>query len=228
MYKCLWWWDGITCDMSHNCRLVVHVLHTSHACFSFVHIHCCRLSLQISVCLFQLIKTSWRRWSTSWRLPWRLWSTSRSTWRFARGYTERVSAAPTSTRMSLQLFEWKFLLNNPCSSSVFSSQRQHKQQSGAVVVLWSSGSGGDDARTDLLPEEIFRSTASGLVRWNDPRCPPLIAPHIKTVIYTLENKTGRFEWSLHVIRSKMFCSPVTCLVPYLEIWFFVCLERILR
>lgn len=75
-----------------------------------------------------------------------------------------------------------------------SSQRQHKQQSGAVVVLRSSGSGGDDTRTDLLPEEIFWSTASGVVRFlNDPCESSTVFSDTKTVIYTLENETGSFE-----------------------------------
>ena len=67
-----------------------------------------------------------------------------------------------------------------------SSQRQHKQQSGAVVVLRGSGSGGDDARTDLLSEEIFRSAASGVVRWSDLSVSSTVSSNTKTVIYTLE------------------------------------------
>lgn len=61
---------------------------------------------------------------------------------------------------------------NVCShtSSFCSSQRQHKQQSGALVVLWSSGSGGNDTRTDLLPEEIFWSTASSVMWFKKSFC----------------------------------------------------------
>lgn len=54
--------------------------------------------------------------------------------------------------------------------SFCSSQRQHKQQSGALVVLWSPGSGGNDTRTDLLPEEIFWSTASRVVWFKKSSC----------------------------------------------------------
>ena len=50
----------------------------------------------------------------------------------------------------------------------FLSQRQHKQQSGAVVVLRSSGPCRHDAWTDLLPEEVLRSAASGVTCKNVP------------------------------------------------------------
>lgn len=63
---------------------------------------------------------------------------------------------------------WVEIKNTVSLSLFLSSQRQHKQQSGAVVILWSSGSGGNDTWTDLLPEEIFWSTTSSLVRLNDP------------------------------------------------------------
>lgn len=39
---------------------------------------------------FQLIRISWRRWSTSWRLPWQRSNTSRNTWRSEREYTVQV------------------------------------------------------------------------------------------------------------------------------------------
>ncbi len=40
IYKCLrWWWDGITCDMLHNCKTVMHVLHTS-CMWVFLHNNC--------------------------------------------------------------------------------------------------------------------------------------------------------------------------------------------
>lgn len=55
-----------------------------------------------------------------------------------------------------------------------------------MVVLRSSRSGGNDTRTDLLPEEIFRSTASGLVRLNDPSVSFTDFSNTMTVIYTLE------------------------------------------
>lgn len=71
-------------------------------------------------------------------------------------------------------------------SSSCSSQWQHKQQSGALVVLWGSRSGGNDTRTDLLPEEIFWSTASSLVSFNGPSLSSTVFSSTKTVIYTLE------------------------------------------
>ena len=42
------------------------------------------------------------------------------------------------------------------------SQRQHKQQSGAVVLLRSPCARCHDARTDLLPEEVLRGPTSGV------------------------------------------------------------------
>lgn len=88
---------------------------------------------------------------------------SRSTWRFERGYTEQVSMEEETGRI--------FVLD-VCSHflSFCSSQWQHKQPSGALVLLRSSGSGGNDTRTDLLPEEIFWSTASSLVWFQKSSC----------------------------------------------------------
>lgn len=78
-------------------------------------------------------------------------------------------------------------------SSSCSSQWQHKQQSGALVVLWGSRSGGNDTRTDLLPEEIFWSTASSLVSFNDPffilHC---FLQHQDSHLHS-GNETGTFE-----------------------------------
>ncbi len=51
---------------------------------------------------------------------------------------------------------WSILLS-VLILSLSSSQWQHEQQGGAVVLLWGSGAGGHDPRTDLLPEEILWS-----------------------------------------------------------------------
>lgn len=69
---------------------------------------------------------------------------------------ERIHRASESQAKEEPVCHFHCLSGN--SQTVFSSlssQRQHKQQSGAVVVLRSSGSGGNDTWTDLLPEEIF-------------------------------------------------------------------------
>lgn len=68
------------------------------------------------------------------------------------------------------------------------SQRQHEQQSGALVVLRSPGSGCNDSRTDLLPEEIFRSTASCVVPLNGPSLSSTVFCNTKTVINTLDTR----------------------------------------
>lgn len=68
------------------------------------------------------------------------------------------------------------------------SQRQHEQQSGALVVLRSPGSGCNDSRTDLLPEEIFRSTASCVVPLNGPSLSSTVFSNTKTVINTLDTR----------------------------------------
>lgn len=80
------------------------------------------------------------------------------------------------------------VISHTFSSSSCSSQWQHKQQSGALVVLWGSRSGGNDTRTDLLPEEIFWSTASSLVSFNGPSLSSTVFSSTKTVIYTLETR----------------------------------------
>ena len=43
-----------------------------------------------------------------------------------------------------------------------SHQREHQQQSGHVVILWSAGVGGHDPGTDLLSQEILWSEESGV------------------------------------------------------------------
>lgn len=99
--------------------------------------------------------------------------------------------------------------------SFCSSQWQHKQQSGALVVLWSSGSGGNDTRTDLLPEEIFWSTASSVVWLNKkvPLCPPLFSPTPRHVFI-------RWKWDSilskppHLIGSRIFLFSCYRWVPF--------------
>lgn len=133
---------------------------------------------------------------------------SRSTWRFGRGYTEQVS----SSREGAELV----FVFHVCSHalSFCSSQWQHKQQSGALVVLWSSGSGGNDTRTDLLPEEIFWSTTSSVVRLkNVPLCPPLFSPTPRHVFI-------RWKWDSilseppHLIGSRIFLFSCYRWVPF--------------
>lgn len=92
------------------------------------------------------------------------------------------------------------------------SQRQHKQQSGALVVLRSSGSGCNDTRTDLLPEEIFRSTAGCLEPLNGPSLSSTVFSNTKTVIDTLDIRLAVLG-KAYMIGSQIFCFPVTCLVP---------------
>lgn len=99
--------------------------------------------------------------------------------------------------------------------SFCSSQWQHKQQSGALVVLWSSGSGGNDTRTDLLPEEIFWSTASSVVwlKKKVPLCPPLFSPTPRHVFI-------RWKWDSilskppHLIGSRIFLFSCYRWVPF--------------
>lgn len=108
-------------------------------------------------------------------------------------------------------------------SSSRSSQRQHKQQSGALVVLWSSGSGGNDSWTNLLPEEIFWSTASSVVRLNCPSVSSTVFSNNKTVIYTLEMRLAVLSKAYLWLDLRYFVFP-------LPIWFLlknvisVCLE----
>lgn len=92
-----------------------------------------------------------------------------------------------------------------------SSQRQHEQQSGAVVLLRGSGSGGHDTWTDLLPEEIFRSTTSGVVRFSDPLPPPSVSstvlpPNAETVLYTLETRLAVSSTAYTRSDLRLFCS----------------------
>lgn len=93
--------------------------------------------------------------------------------------------------------------------SFCSSQWQHKQQSGALVVLWSSGSGGNDTRTDLLPEEIFWSTASSVVWFKkSPSVSSTVFSNAETRIYTLE--MTQFWVNPHIwLDRRYFCFPVT-------------------
>lgn len=108
-----------------------------------------------------------------------------------------------------------------------SSQRQHKQQSGALVVLWSSGSGGNDTRTDLLPEEIFWSTASSVVPLNGPSVSSTVFSNTKTVIYTLETR-------LAVLSKAYIWLDLRYFVFLLPVWFLlinvicICLERMAK
>lgn len=95
-------------------------------------------------------------------------------------------------------------------SSSHSSQWQHKQQSGALVILWSSCSGGDDTWTDLLPEEIFWSTASSVVWWYSPSVSSTVFSNTETVIYTLETRLAVLK--AHTIGSLIFLFSC-CLVP---------------
>lgn len=64
-----------------------------------------------------------------------------------------------------------------------------------MVVLRSSGSRGNDTRTDLLPEEIFRSTASGVTRdYIDPSVSSTVfsLQHQDSYLHSGKNETGGF------------------------------------
>lgn len=111
--------------------------------------------------------------------------------------------------VSFELFDCYF---TSCLLLLLSSQRQHKQQSGAVVVLRGSGSRGNDSWTDLLPEEIFWSTASGVVRLHDPSVSSTVFSNTKTVIYTLEMR-------LAVLSKAYIWLDLRCFVLLLPVWF---------
>lgn len=102
------------------------------------------------------------------------------------------------------------------------SQRQHKQQSGALVVLRSPGFGSNDSWTDLLPEEIFRSTASCVVPLTDPSLSSTVFSNTKTVINTLDVRLAVLT-NAYTIGFQIFGFPVTCVVPSKNV-ISVCLE----
>lgn len=91
------------------------------------------------------------------------------------------------------------------------SQRQHEQQSGALVVLRSPGSGCNDSWTDLLPEEIFRSTASCVMPLNGPSLSSTVFSNTKTVINTLDVRLAVLS-NAYTIGFEILRFPVTCLV----------------
>lgn len=109
-------------------------------------------------------------------------------------------------------------------SSFHSSQWQHEQQSGALVVLWSSGSSGNDTRTDLLPEEIFRSTASSVVSFNEPLCFLHCFCFNTRQLFTRWNWDWQFwvkptyDWISDLFFFVLFVCSFVFLLP---VWFFL-------
>ena len=103
IHACVWVLCGVCGCCAAACSLgmtvpVLYVVYSSSMCMCVCLYNCtmcCKSPLacwwlQGVLCVFQPIQTSWRRWLMSWPFLWRQSSTNRSTWRSAKGSTERV------------------------------------------------------------------------------------------------------------------------------------------
>lgn len=101
--------------------------------------------------------------------------------------------------------------------SLSSSQWQHEQQGGAVVLLWGSGAGGHDPRTDLLPEEILWSAESRIKTLNKNTL-----SHMWFTSFT--NWTSN---STEIRRTWLFASPQVFLFSFAPLvnLFIVCFGK---
>lgn len=100
--------------------------------------------------------------------------------------------------------------------SLSSSQWQHEQQGGAVVLLWGSGAGGHDPRTDLLPEEILWSAESRIKTLN-----------INTLSPWFTSFTNWTSNSTEIRRTWLFASPQVFLFSFAPLvnLFIVCFGK---
>lgn len=78
-----WFSDLLYIADVKNCLGVMCMLHKQNCC------NCYKPHVWICV-YFQLIRISWRRWSTSWQSPWRRSNMSRNIWKSEREYTAQV------------------------------------------------------------------------------------------------------------------------------------------
>lgn len=92
--------------------------------------------------------------------------------------------------------------------SLSSSQWQHEQQGGAVVLLWGSGAGGHDPRTDLLPEEILWSAESRIKILS-------VFHNINTSSLWFNSYTNWMSNSAEMGRTWLFASPPICVLVFI-------------
>lgn len=112
---------------------------------------------------------------------------------------------------------WNVKLASDCVfSSVSSSQWQHEQPGGALVLLRGPGAGGHDPRTDLLPEEILWSAESRIKTLN-----------INTLSPWFTSFSNWTSDSTEIRRTWLFASPSVILflfAPVVDL-FIVCFGK---